>query len=439
MAFNWRNIFSLRRSPPSDPSYQRGFGFTKTGLWMNDDMAMKVAAFYRGVIYISTQIAKLPWETKNSNFEIVEDGLSALLDLAPNDEMNAFFFRVWSISEAIQRGNSYAEIERNFTGRAIAMHPIVDKSVELKRDAAGKLYYEVGPGRYSYDRGNSTRMIRLDPKDVFHVRNFHTKDGLVGQGLAAWAAETLGIQVSADRMAGGIFANGGVPSGVIEVTGSLSPEAHERLKSTWNSMGQGSKAGGTRILENGYKYTPVKIEADVLQFLDSRKFGVLEIARFLGLPPTKLMDNQATTFSNVENANLEVATDTLDAWCRNLESEADIKILNKRYGGRYSEIDLSKVFRGDLKTQSDYYKSMMSVAAMTPNQIRALDGKAPYPGGDKYYIANNNYAPVDRLDEIIDAQITSKTKSQDPGQPPKESEEERELNRAAITYLNSKK
>jgi HK97 family phage portal protein len=199
-----------------------------------------------------------------------------------------------------------------------------------------------------------------------------------------------------------------MPSGTLEVPGQLSPEAYERLKTSWAANTGGKKTGSTAILEEGVKYSPISHDPQSLQFLESRKFTVLDIARFLGLPPTKLFDTQAATFSNIENSNLEVAVDTLDAWCRAFESEADIKLLNNQFGGRHSELDLYAIFRGDMSTRSEYFNRMMQMSAITPNEVREKEGMAPYPGGNRYYIANNNFAPVDRIDEVLDANIASK-------------------------------
>ena len=74
------------------------------GTYMNEDTSMKVSAFYRGIMYISTQIAKLPWEVKDKdNNVLVDDTVARLIDLAPNPEMNAMFFRLFMIQQAIVR------------------------------------------------------------------------------------------------------------------------------------------------------------------------------------------------------------------------------------------------------------------------------------------------------------------------------------------------
>lgn len=411
------------------------------GTVVSPDSSMKLSAFHRGVTYISTQIGKLPWYIKGKDNRIITDRISTLLSLAPNSEMSSYTFRIVMIQNAIIYGNAYAEIERNAIGQPVALWFIPSESVEPTRTQDGKLWYRI-TGEVS-----SAQDAFLSPKDIFHIKNFHTKDGIVGQSVAAYASDVLGIGLGGDRFANALFANGGLPSGALEVPGQLSPDAYERLKASWTASTGGKKTGSTAILEEGIKYSQISHDPESLQFLESRKFTVLDIARFLGLPPTKLFDNQAATYSNIENSNLEVAVDTLDAWCRAFETEADIKLLNNQFGGRHSELDLYAVFRGDMDTRSQYFNRMMQMSAITPNEIREKEGMAPYAEGDRYYIANNNYAPVDRVDEILDSQITKNTKSESESSNTEKMVDESEENdnviedgfkEAVINFLNRK-
>ena len=442
MAFSLKSFFNIRQSPKEYvPTPRRAIGFS-AGVTVDHDTAMKISAMHRGITYISTQVAKLPWQIKDSGNNILEGSLSNLLDLAPNSEMNAFSFRLLMIQNAIIYGNAYAEIERDLAGRPVALWPIPSKSVEVTRDIEGKLIYKINSGSFS----NPTTSIILKPDDVFHLKNFHTKDGIVGQGIVAYGASALGIALAADQMAGNLFANGGIPSGVLEVPGTMEEEAFARVKASWDENHKGKKSGGIAILEEGMKFNAVNMSPDIMQFLESRKFGVLEIARFLGLPPTKLFDTDASTFNNQENSNLEVATDTLDSWCRNLEMEADIKILKYRYNGRRTEIDLYQVFRGDMESRANYFSKMMQTASLTPNEIRQKEGLPKYSDGDRYFVAVNNYSPADRIDEIIDSQISKNeepAKAATPATPQTETTQasstlQDDLSKAALKFLEGK-
>jgi HK97 family phage portal protein len=405
---------------------RRAFSIS-AGIAVNEDSSMQVSAFYRGLMYISTQIAKLPWEVKDSKNNILyTDRIMTLLDMSPNPEMDSMSFRLWMVQQALIHGNSYAEIERNMIGAPVAIWPLPQGSVDPYRLPDGKLVYRVLKG------GTNGEDVYLQAKDVFHIRNFHTKDGLLGQGIVAYGADTLGISLGANRMANNLFGNGGIPSGVLEVPGTLSEEAAVRLKESWTSAHGGRKAAGVAVLEEGIKFSPVNMDPNVLQFLESRKFSVVEIARFLGVPPTKLYDTTAATYNNQENSSLEVVTDTLDAWAKILELQADIKLLNYRYGGKYTQVDLYSVHRGDMTTRANYFSKMMQAAAITPNEIREKEGMAPYSGGDRYFVAVNNFTPSDRIDEVIDAQVRPKETT------PASSPEDKKLKNEVISFLQRK-
>lgn len=403
---------------------RRNAGFSG-GTVVNEDSCMEASAFYRGVIYISTQIAKLPWEVKDRDNRILfDDNIYYLLNVAPNPEMTSYFLKLYLLQCAIIGGNGYAEIERSFDGRVKNLWPLNPKRVSPMRNSEGELFYQV------YAGGINSETVYLQPRDILIFKNPHTLDGVQGVGVVGYCLQTLGISIGADRFANSLFTNGGMPSGILTHPGRLSDEAYERLKLDWKESHGGRKTGGTAILEEGVSYHPITHSPDVMQFLESRKFNVVEIARFLGIPPTKLFDSDSAKFNNIEHANLEVATDTLDAWARNLESEVDMKLLSGQKGGKFTELDLYAVFRGDMVTRSTYFKNMMSIGAMTPNEIRQKEGMAPYDGGDKFFISSNNLTPSDKLDELIDSQIERNSASTDSSG--------KQVEAQAITYLKTK-
>ena len=367
---------------------------TAKGTFVSEDETMKIAAFYRGVIYISSQIAKLPMEVKNLQRENQRGDIWRILNRAPNPEMSAYTFKLMMLQWALVRGNAYAEIVRDNVGKVRQLWPILPQFVKPHRLPDGKLVYRV--------TGTPQGSVYLRPDEVFHVKNLHTKDGITGLGLSEYGEEILGISRGADIYANSTYANGGRPSGAIEVPGKLTDESAGRMQKSWDEAHGGRKTGGTAVLEQGAKYTPFSHDQKSLQFIESRKFGVVEIARFLGLPPTKLFDTESQKFKNIEHANLEVVTDTLDAWARNFESETDNKLVRRT--DHYSEMDLYAVFRGDMKTRAEYFNLQIQDGAITPNEIREKEGRPDYKEGDKFYIATNNLTPADRVDDVIDSQ-----------------------------------
>ena len=382
--------------------------------YVDEDTAMTIAAFNRGVIYVATQMAKLPWDVKNKENKIQENHeLNYLLNRSCTSDLEttAFMVKVFMIISAITHGNAYLEIERNMTGKIVGLHPIPTADVQVMRTDAGKLVYVVSNG--------SKGQVVLMPREIFHMRNFHTMDGIMGQGVVNYASETLGISLGGNRFANALYSNSGMPSGAIETDGKLSQDAVDRMRASWQSATSGRKTGSVVVLEEGTKFNPITFAPDVLQFIESRKFGVPEIARFLGVPPTKLYSQEQATYNNNEQDNLSVVNDTLSAWASNMEKEADLKFFGKNMR-LHTDIDLFEIAKGDMDTRATYYTKMMGVGAITPNEIRVKEGMTPYDDGNRHYIATNNFTPSDKVDEVV----AGKTNS-----------EKTPLEEAALNYL----
>jgi len=182
-----------------------------------------------------------------------------------------------------------------------------------------------------------------------------------------------------------------------------------------------------------------------LQFLESRKFSIAEIARWLGVPPDKLYDTEFKHYDKIEHDNMNVVTDTLAAWAVNFQSECDVKLLDRKRTRLKSVVDVYEANRGDMTTRATYYTKMMQNACMSPNEVRIKEGLAPYEGGERKFIATNNLSPLDRIDEIIDSNVTPKEASSnnanvDSGgnSSSKEDDTEEELNALALEYFKSK-
>jgi len=423
-------IFNLGSAKRDDPTWPRRYWGNSSDITRVDESScMEASAFYRGVIYLSGQLSKIPWAVKDKDNKELDSRVRYLLNVAPNPETNSMKLKLWLLQCALIKGNGYLEIERNALGNPVALWPLNPNKVDLIRTVNGDLVYRVNCG------GANGDTVYLAPKDVYHLPNLHMADSNSGHSIIGFAHQTVGISIGADKFANSLYSNGGLPSGILKHKGTLSDSAYSRLKSSWKEQHGGRRTGGTAILEEGVEYSPISHSPDVLQFLESRKFSVTEIARFLSIPPQKLYDTDSSKYSNMEQAQLEVATDTLDTWCRNMESEADVKLLNGQWGGTKTELDLYAIYRGDMGTRGTYFQKMQQTGAMTSNEIRTKEGLPSYPEGDKFYIATNNLTPVDRVNDVIDSQIKGK---ETPTPASEETNaEERELLRAATDYLKS--
>lgn len=398
-------IFNRQKYKPTTPTKTSFLNTYEYGQRVTAETSLEVAAFYRGLFYISSQIAKLPWDIKTFDNRILNSNNEVyyLLNRKPNDEMTAFHWKALMVYACHLRGNGFSEIVRDATRKIRAIYPIMHHDVCMVRDLENKLLYQMSS---TVDGG----VVYLRPDEVLHFRNVYTEDGINGLSVINYANKVLGTSKGADKMAGKLFENSGMPSGVLQTDRVLSEDVIERLKKDWRRKFGGNNAGGVAVLEEGMQFNPINFAPDVMQFLESRQYSVLEIARFLSVPPSKLYVPESQTYNNIEHSNIEVGNDTIDVWARVFEQEVDIKLLGNRRVK--SEMDLHQLYRGDMDTRSSYFSTMISNAAMTPNEARKKEGLEPYDGGDEFYIATNNLTPVSRQNEIIDSQIDNNQPSQ---------------------------
>lgn len=407
------------------------------GTVISPNSAMEISSYFRAVTYLSTQIAKLPIKVKDRENRNAYNKVWELLNVRPNPEMSSFQFISWIVQNAMHYGNAYVEIERTVSGEPLWLWPIMDEHVVPYRTSVGReLVYGIFPS-------NNPEFF-IPKEDIIHIPNLYTRDGVVGQGIVAYASDILGIGKGADKFANGLFANSGIPSGTLKVAGTLSDEAYSRLESSWRDKMGGRKTGATAILEEGATYESITMRPDMLQFLETRKFNVSEISRFTGISPSKLYDIDAQRYSNTEQDSLAFANDSVSPWTANIESQINNKLLVGRYRRFMCDFDLYSLFKADMNTRSSYFKDRMNTGSITPNEIRMMEGDEPYEGGDRFYIASNNFTPMDRMDELLDAQI-DKGESDDnnaaanPAPPPAETNvPSSEVDTAIAEYFKAK-
>jgi HK97 family phage portal protein len=95
---------------------------------------------------------------------------------------------------------------------------------------------------------------------------------------------------------------------------SLGDEAKGKIGTAWASKFGPGGPGGTAILDENMKFTPLTLNSTDAQFLEMRRFQIQEIARLFGVPVTMLGDLSNGIKSNVEQQALQFLTDTLTPW-----------------------------------------------------------------------------------------------------------------------------
>jgi HK97 family phage portal protein len=334
--------------------------------------------------------------------------LYPLLHDAPNPEMSTMVWRRTIQAHALTWGNGYSEIERDGGNRPVALWPITPDRVTPFRAGRGLQY------RVTNNTGSPTV---LDAADMIHVPGLGF-DGITGYSVVAKARESMGLGLAAEKFGSTFFGNGATFGGVISYKGPRPTQpAQDNVMDVLNKQHQGvERAHKLLALYNDATYARMGIPPNDAQFLETRVFQIREIARWFKMPPHKLADLADATFSNVEQQNLDYYTSCLRPWLELWEQELERKLINSMERKiQFIEHETKDLLSVDAAGRSALYTAQFNVGGITPNEIRDRENLDPLPGGDRLFVMRN-MVPLDRLDEIIDAEI-AKTKAAPPALP----------------------
>ena len=372
-----------------DPRLWSEFGFTgqptSSGQTITPDSALALSAYYDGIRIISEDIAKLPFVT----FERLEPRgkrrasdhpVYPLLKVQPNPNMTSLSFRETLTSHAIGWGGGFAMINRNRRGDPAGLDIIHPSRVETDLDRKNELFYKVVLG------SQRNEMVIIRQENMFHLHGI-SPDGMNGYSVARVGAESLGRGMAAERFSASFFRSGSSPTGVLTHPMQFKDkEAIDRMRRQFQETYAGESGWWKPIiLEQGMDWKSISIPPEDAQLIETNRFSILDIARWLRIAPHKLAELEHATFSNIEEQNIDHVVDTLMPWMRRWEEEASRKLFtgDDRF---FAEHQVQALLRGNQEARGTFYREQFNIGALSQNDIRDLENMNPIEGGDTYYI-----------------------------------------------------
>jgi HK97 family phage portal protein len=386
---------------------------TSTGVMVSEMTALTYSVVWACVNNISTDVGSLPLilykkRPDGGKDRLTDHKLSRILHDEPNPEMSSMTFRGTIQAHALTWGNGYAEIQRNGAGAVEALWPITPDRVAVKRDGNGTLYYQVDGS------------ARVPAANMLHISGLGY-DGIVGYNLIHQAREAIAMGLATERFGGTFFGGGATFGGVISLKTDLTLQARESFREAMLKQHQGvEKAHGFLLLGNEATYTPLGVQPNNAQFLETRQNQVEEICRFFRMPPHKVQHLLRSTNNNIEHQGIEYYSDTLRAWCVRWEQEIKRKLIAPSERTiQFAEHKIEGVLRGDLQSRYAAYAIGISNGWLSADDVRYLENMNPLESGQgKFYYAQMNMLPANRLMEWVDKQVAPEQKALPPAAPP---------------------
>jgi HK97 family phage portal protein len=401
-------------SPFMDPNAEWVFPGRRnaSGVRLEGNAALSIAAVWACVRVISEAMAALPVhvvERRGDRRDVVETHPAGwLLSVSPDEVMPATAWIEAITAHALMRGNGYASIRRRENGEPVSLHLELPDRVRVRLaepgETIGGIVLRAGEVVYEVQTdGGETQLVRGG--DMFHFRGLGY-DGLQGYSVVEFARQSMGMSSALETFGASFFGKGARPAGVLATDQALKPEQVEQLRDQWEKAQGGPRnAQRTAVLGGGLKWMAVDVPPEEAQFLESRRFQVLEICRWFRVPPHMVAELERATHSNVEQMSIEFVQYALLPWVRRFETEAALKLLGRNQRGRMQiRFNLAGLLRGDLKTRYEAYAIGRQNGWLSPNDVRRLEDLNPIAGGDDYHV-QVNLTPLDTLRRKVEREI----------------------------------
>lgn len=380
-----------------------GRAVSHSGKAVTKDSALTVSAVWSCVTLIADTISTMPLgaftRTAPNTRETLKPEPRWLTE--PNEEQTRLEWVFQQMVSLLLDGTNYVYTIRDELGDVEQAWCVDPRIVQPRRERiAGKwrrVYYvfpQHATGPYSTAPPDDFKdRIRLGPLDMFHVPAFTMPGMLKGRPPLEVAREMIGAAIASQEMGARFFGQGMNSSGVVEVDEDLSPEQAKDLKEDFSRMNGGlARMHLPAVLTGGAKFRQISVTPEQAQFLQSRRFSVVEIARWFRVPPHLVGELERTTSwgKGIEENNIGFARYTLAPWLERLE-QAYGRYMLMFQPHSYARFDMSSLLRGDHTARANYYAQGRQWGWLNGDDVHAAEDMPPMPDGlgQSYWVPLN--------------------------------------------------
>jgi hypothetical protein len=214
-----------------------------------------------------------------------------------------------------------------------------------------------------------------------------SRNGLVGISVVDQARQAIGLGLATEKFGARFFGSGARMGGILTSAGRLSPAARENLRaSVEGAHGGVDRSHRMMILEEGLTYAATSVPPEEGQFNATRVHQIVEVARFLNMPPTLLAAaHDGLTYRNAAEEAQRFVDHCLLPWATCWESELNRKLIPTAERSRaYFSHTFAGLVRGDLSTRYATFRVGVEGGWLSPNDVRRFEDMNPVEGGDVY-------------------------------------------------------
>jgi HK97 family phage portal protein len=363
-----------------------------SGVEVNEQSALTLSAVFRAVALISGTVASLPMRTIRDHSAGRMQIQSFLDDPGGRYGPTPFSWKETTLLHLTLHGDAFLAHVFNAAGARVALEAIHPLAVGVRwatrqERESGEV---VGPKVFTATLCDGTTM-RFDARTMTQIM-YLSLDGLRGLSPIAIARNSLGTAIAGDRAAAKLFSDGALMSGLVTpVDDDLDGDEANKIQEEINrNAGGWENAAKLSVINRRLQFVPWTINAEDLQFLQSRQFQIEEIARWFGVPPHLLMQTEKQTSwgQGVESQNRAMGRTVLLPWTLRIE-EALSRLLPRP---QWIEFDFAGLERPTPEAEIGLLVQQVNAGLLTINEARRHRNLPPVAGGDELRIGGQPLA-----------------------------------------------
>jgi HK97 family phage portal protein len=330
--------------------------------------------------------------------ELLPDHPVARLLQRPNKWQTRLDFWQDAASVFVRHGRFYAYKSRGSTGPIRELIPLPPTAVTPEQDENYNVKFRVVQGR-----GGAREYA---PDKIFHARG-PAKDFLTGDSPVNDIKLAIALEIMAEKFGASFFHNGALPLLVFNYlegsSGFRDADQEQQFVNDFQAAFSGGKAHKALLLPKGLDSpSPIKIEHDKAQFIETRKYQRTVIAGAFGVPPHITGDLERATFNNVEQQDQDFTVNVVMPVAQAFEAamERDLLTDADRRRGVIIRFNLDSILRADFKSRQEGLKMQREMGVINANEWREMEGKNPRDGGDEYWDEGPSGQNMGNDDEI---------------------------------------
>lgn len=314
---------------------------------------------------IANLIARLGvtvWDTRDDKGDKKDHtGPYARLMRDPCTTVDRFHFYHWLATTFEIYGEAYLLKNRNANGKLESLIPMHPAMTQIRRDESGSLRYQF----------MSAPNMWFPESEVVPFRRYNPHNTMRGLSRLEPLRLTLSNEDAARRATASWWDNMGRPSMILQSDKRLGEKGRENLKAGYRaSIGGAGNAGGLMLLEDGVTATRMQLDAEEMQYIETRKLNRGEVCSVYDIDPEVIQIIDQTARSASGGKFKDVYKSSIDFRLKAIESVFDFHVASEFLSQREMRFNVSQQLRGDVETLAPAAVQLVQSGIAKPAEVR---------------------------------------------------------------------